>query len=354
MSKKKAEAKEELSYLDDALMKEFGNAFVTANDLISEERVIIPVSPAINMGLSQGLDLAIPEGSFVVLSGPPKYGKTLTALHIAAKAQKKEYANKKLCPHGRKVLYINAEGRLQPRDIKGIKDLNLDPEWFITMSSSEGNIIYSERFCAAIEKFAITYPGSVIIVDSFSILSTESEMTGEMGKQDRSAGNKVVSQLCRRLAQIIPVNKNIIIGITHQIANTSGYGASIVEKSANALKYAEDIKLVAKKREPITDANGKQIGQDVEWFVEFSCVGPPGSKVTSCIRYGIGIDEVQELVNMGIDYGLINQNKSWLSLDFLEQEESPKLQGAGNVRNAIADNPEWHKKLETKIREMLG
>lgn len=263
---------------------------------------------------------------------------------MAAEAQKEENGR-------RRVFYINAEGRIKPRDLAGIKGLSLEEDVFTLIGSKAGNIITCEKYCSLIEKIANECPNSVIIIDSISILSPESEWTNEIGKQDRGAGNKIFGQLCRKLAPVLPINKNIILGITHQYANTSGYGASIIEKSANAFKYAEDIKLVGKKKELLADEKtGRAYGQSIEWYVDFSALGPPGQKVNSYITYGKGLDKELELTKLATDVGIVAKKGAWYSFN----GDDFKHQGEANFAQALTETPEVYNEVKKQTYEFYG
>lgn len=286
----------------------------------------------------------VPEGTFAAFTGPPKFGKTVTILSIAAEAQKEENGR-------RRIFYINAEGRIKPRDLKGIKGLCLDDDLFTIIQSKPGNIITCEKYCYYIEKLANEYPNCLILIDSISILSPESEWSSEIGKQDRGAGNKIFGQLCRRLAPVLPINKTIILGITHQYANTSGYGAGQVEKSANAFKYAEDIKLVGKTKTLLSEKeHGRAYGQSIEWYVDFSALGPPGQRITSYIRYGMGLDKGLELTKMATDVGVIEKKGAWLNFG----GDTFKHQGEANFAEAVNENPEIYNEIRKQTYEFYG
>ena len=308
---------------------------------------------------------------------------TTLALWIAAQAQKQEYANAKLCPEGRFVFYSQIEHRLKKRDMSGIQGLNLDPSRFKLIQSSPGKILSSEDHCIRIERVVNEVPGCVVIIDSFSMLSSQAEQAADIGYQDRGKSNTIISQLMRKIAAPLAINKCIVIGITHGMANTSGWGASFIEKSANALKYAEDIKLVGKGVIPWrigTDEKTPQIGQKCDWFVQFAAINAPGGHVNTHFRYGMGIDIYSELVEIAEELGLIDKGPdktekkpkndvetdekntkkeakkggSWYRLAYLNDDSMPKLNGIEQIINYLRDNPEHYKELKKQVYEMVG
>jgi len=332
--------------LKEAVIKDFGaDILLSGNSIIDRKSIVIPVSPSIDMILNGG----IPEGSFVVLTGQPKCGKTVTSLDFAATAQRAEYQGDLKKP--REVYYLNIEGRIKKRDLEGIKGLDFDR--LNVIGSQQGKILHAEEYLQIAERIINEEPGSILIIDSYSALCTEAEITSDMDKMQRADGAKLLAKFCRKVANVIPVNKNIVIGITHLMGNPTGYGAEFKEKSGQAIAYQTDIKLKAKSFSPwVVSNDSSQIGQEVVWQVICSALGPPGGVMTSYIRYGIGIDKHTELIVLASDMGLINKGGSWYTLDFLD--DKPKFQGTEKVRNYLVENSEAYDKLFLSVKEMMG
>ena len=330
------------------VVKEFGDQIIlSANSIVDKKSIIIPISPSLDMVLNGG----IPEGSFVVLTGQPKCGKTTTSLDFAATAQKKEYQGDLKKP--RHVYYLNIEGRLKKRDLEGIPGLDLDR--FDVIGSQQGKILHAEEYLQIGERIINQDPGSVLIIDSYSALCTESEITSDMDKMQRADGAKLLAKFCRKVANVIPVNKNIVIGITHLMGNPTGYGAEFKEKSGQAIAYQTDIKLKAKTFKPwVLSADSSQIGQEVEWQVICSALGPPGGSAISYIRYGQGIDKYMEIIVLACDIGLINKSGAWYTLDFLDGDKKQKLQGTEKIRQFLLENPTAYDQLIKLIKETVG
>lgn len=331
-----------MSKLKDDVAKQFGSEIIlNGNAIVDRKSMVIPVSPSLDIVLNGG----IPEGSFVVLTGQPKCGKTTTSLDFAATAQKPEYKGELKSP--REVYYLNIEGRLKKRDLEGIPGLDLNR--FHVIGSQQGKILHAEEYLQIAERIINEIPGSVIIIDSYSALCTEAEITSDMDKMQRADGAKLLAKFCRKVANIIPVNKNIVIGITHLMGNPTGYGAEFKEKSGQAIAYQTDIKLRAKSFKPwALGADTTQIGQEIEWQVVCSALGPPGGSITSYIRYGKGIDKYTELINFAVDIGLINKGGAWYTYN------NEKFQGVEKVRQYFVDNPDKYSVLETSVKESMG
>lgn len=328
------------------VIKNFGQDIIlSGNALVDRKTVVIPISPSLDIILNGG----IPEGSFVVLTGQPKCGKTTTSLDFAATAQKKEY--KGTLKNDREVYYLNIEGRLKKRDLEGIPGLDLDK--FHIIGSQEGKILHAEEYLQIAEKIINEVPGSIVIIDSYSALCTEAEITSDMDKMQRADGAKLLAKFCRKVANVIPVNKNIVIGITHLMGNPTGYGSEFKEKSGQAIAYQTDIKLRAKTFKPWTiSSDGTQIGQEIQWQVVCSALGPPGGSITSYIRYGEGIDKYTEAINLASDMGLIQKAGSWYTLSSLS--EKPKFQGTEKVRQFLLENTEEYNNLVVSLKTTMG
>ena len=345
------------------LAKKYGDGVVlSADQVLEHNKTIIPWSPCLDIILGGG----VPEGSWVTLTGEPKCGKTTSALHFSANAQKKEYG-------GRDIYFLNIEGRLKPRDIRGIR--NLDPKKVSVIGSyfddkaNTGRILTAEEYLSIAENIIKDNPGCVIIIDSVSQLITEKEMTSEMHEQHRAPGAKLVSSFCKRISNVLPVNNNIIIAITHQIANVSGYGKSKVESGGRKIAYAVDVKLEAKKVTPWLAGGDEDspIGQIVNWQTSSTAIIAPGKKIDSFIRYGEGIDEMTELIRMGIDTGFISKAGSWLTCSFMEDhldvigakewdedaKKSCRVQGQERLRWLFLEKPEWFDLLNHEIKMMF-
>src|SRR5690606_26063896 len=130
-------------------------------------------------------------------------------------------------------------------------------------------------------------PESVLIIDSFSSLCIKDERTNDINKVIMGGAQKLIAKFLRRLNQVLQVNRNILIGITHISPNISGYGAAWVENSGMKLGYQVDYKLWAKSSKPWKlNEDGQQIGQEIEWDIVTSGISGTGNKAISFLRYG--------------------------------------------------------------------
>jgi recombination protein RecA len=326
-----------------ALKKEFGEGiFLSGDALIEKPFVTIPVSPAIDFMLGGG----IPEGTLILFAGKPKLGKTVLALDFAATAQDEKYTCD-LCDK-RKVFYFNIEGRLRKRDLEGINHLKTGPDDFTVIGSEPGNILTGEKYIKLGEKLVHENPGCIFIFDSFSQLCTSHEMNSDIGGDLRMDAPRLLARLMRRLSNVIPVNKSIVIGINHMIAN-QGQGMAVwYEASGQKVQYQRDVKLKGTHFSPWNEGD-KQIGQDVHWVCESSALGPPGIKMTSKLRYGHGIDKEAELVELAKGIGIIESGGAWNTLP-----DGTKFQGAHKTIQHFRDNPTVYDEIYSEYKRVLG
>lgn len=334
------------------IKKDFGDGLaIGGNEFVSKKFRIIPIAPALN--LTTG---GIPEGSWVTFAGKPKTGKTVTAMHFAAKCQLPKYGSKH-------VYYINVEGRLKEMNLYGI-----DKEKFTVIESTEDKILSAQDYLNIAEKILLNHKECVMIIDSYSMLCHEKEHQEGVGTFTRGGSAALLAQFCRQMASVVPVKRSIVIGITQLMANTSGYGSAIQEKGGNAVQYQVDVKGRIRATEP-WEEDGKRIGQKVTWDIECSALGlPPGQECISYIRYGHGIDEVKECIVLGCDLGLINRAGSYYYCDFMqthldrigvekwdeEVRKSFRAQGEEKLYQLLKSNPSWMECLEKDVSTMLG
>jgi len=319
------------------IIKEYGNVLHDPASITERPLEVLSVGPKLDIALGGG----VPEGSLFIMTGPEKVGKTVTALTFCANAQKH---------YERKVYYANIEGRLKKRDLEGITDLTLDSEKMQIIGSTEGNILSAEKYLSIIDNIVHTQPGSLAIVDSFSALSSESELTGNLEDVQVMSVQKVLAKFCRRISNVLPINRVTVVGITHLMANMNrfGRGKTKVEKSGSALKYQVDVKLHASHSTALMQGD-TQIGQTVHWQITTSAIGPPGQKVESHIRYGKGIWKEMEMADLMIDFGLISKAGAWLKLP-----NGDKIQGKVNLAKYLEENPEEYANFRKEVFDMVG
>lgn len=290
-------------------VKEYGNIIKTGSEVLKEKNdyKVISISPAIDVALGGG----VKEGCWLTLTGDPKSGKTTTAMQIAVNCQKE----------GRPIIYLDAEGRL--------KDMNFQVEGFdpekIQVIAPEDKPLPAEDFLDIAYKLMShpDYHGAVLIIDSISSLIPAKELDGDFSP-GRAGLPKILSIFTKKIGQLLPRQRGLVIAITHYIANTGGFGKAKLSDGGNKIQYQADTRMEIAgggEKTPAVkawdDDNGKRIGQVVNWKIICSSMGPPGGQVQSHIRYGHGIDKTQEILILALDLGLIDKSGAWFTCAFL-------------------------------------
>lgn len=349
MAKKKADEKSDdkkkksidAGNVDAYLLKEFGEVFTSGNALSARIRKLIPVSPALDYILGGGIH----EGSFCVVTGPPKVGKTTMCLDFAGTAQ--NYECDLIPGQKRHVYFFSVEGRLKPRDIAGIKSLDLNH--ITVIESKPGNILTAEQFIDICETLINTKPGAIFVIDSFSALCTSGEMTSEIGARYRADSPLLLARFCRRICNVLPINKGILLGVTHRIANQGNGHAEFTEASGQKVQYGLDVKLKALFKQPYLDGEN-QVGQIVHWQCDATTTKQsPGGKCESLLRYNHGLDKAYELLTLAKDLGIIIQAGSWFTFP-----DGSKYQGGEKASKALQDDAALYDSVNTQYRTMMG
>jgi recombination protein RecA len=316
--------------------KKYGtNIVIKAEEITEKPRKIVSVSPAIDIALSGG----IPEGSWVLLSGLPKSGKSISALQIAANAQQQ---------YSKDIFIGNVEHRINKKELVGIH--NLDVSKIEVIQSQKGKILMAQDFLQEFTNIIKTVPGCVLVIDSSSALCAEKEYSEDITSQARNEGPKLLANFCRKMASVVPIQDVILIIIQHLIANTSGYGSPYYEDGGNKIQYQADVKLRCssfQKWNSVQNDDSTRIGQVANWQVVTSALGPPGGKVQSYIRYGYGIDDIKELIGLALDMGIIMKGGAWYSITHKEQEY--KVQGEEKIRALLLENNDLFNHIKQQI-----
>lgn len=349
MAKKAVAAVESDNFTDRILgevEKEYGQGImISGDDYIAAPRVVLPFSPSLDC-ITGGIE----EGSCLTITGPPKHGKTSLAFWLAARAQQEAYGS-------RPVYYAKTEGRLAVKLIRGTSSLVTSSPQFNIIHSQEGRILSAQDFLTILEKIIKTVPGAFIIIDSISALCEEKEQAEGIGTETRGGGAKLYAQFCRIINQVVPVNRSIVVGITHRYANTSGQGAKWIEKASGMWGYQIDYHLAVKMK-TAWKVGEKPIGMELLVQCNASKTSTPGLSINTFIRYGLGVDELHESIVLGNSTGLVRQRGAWFQLEFLRkhpgllQGEPPSFQGAEKTREAFVQNPEWAAALRRELSEM--
>lgn len=284
---------------------------------------------------SLSLDLALgigglPRGRIVEIYGPESSGKTTLALHVLAEAQKM----------GGEVAFVDAEHALDPTYAKAL-GVNVEDMLISQPDTGEQALEITE---ALVRSGAI----DVVVVDSVAALVPRAEIEGEMGDSFVGLHARLMSQALRKLAGSIAKTNCVVIFI-NQIRMKIGvmYGNPETTTGGNALKFYASVRLDIRRVEAIK--NGTEvIGNRTRAKVIKNKVAPPFKEAIFDIMYGEGISKTGEILDLGVEMGLIQKSGSWFSIG-----EERIGQGRDNAKQYLKENPELADSLEEQIRAKL-
>ncbi len=284
---------------------------------------------------SIGLDYALgvgglPKGRIIEIYGPESSGKTTLALHVVAEAQKK----------GGIAAFIDAEHAF---DRFYAAKLGVDVENLLISQPD-----YGEQALEIAENLIRSGAIDVIVVDSVAALTPKSEIEGEMGDSKMGLQARLMSQAMRKLTATINKTGCVCIFI-NQLREKIGvmFGNPETTTGGNALKFYSSVRIDIRKISQIKDGENVQ-GSRVKVKVVKNKVAPPFRKAEFDILYGEGISRSGEIVDLGVEMGIIKKSGSWFSYG-----DSKLAQGRDSVKKLIEDNPELADELAAKIFEAL-
>lgn len=320
----------------DAIEKKFGKGVVVnGRTLLEQDRKVHSVCPSVDIHCGGGFL----EGSFVILSGESGCGKTTMAMQVAANFHEQ----------GLEVFYCNAENRLGKNDLTGIPGLR--PDDLHVIGSSDGCVMSAEDYLLAVETILRTERDALVVIDSLSILSTDAELESKDYQGIPPGGsNRLVGNFCRRMAPIIPLRGNVVIGIGQVYSNIGGktkWSASVPTKAI----HAASTRLHCKFFEPLK-AGEKVVGQKVHWKVQRSALGGSNTEFTSIIRYGRGYDVATELIEYGLELAVI-KGSGWYSLPHWGEDHS-KINGREKLYEFLTEHPDEAAALRAAIMERIS
>ena len=277
------------------------------------------------------LDLAlgiggIPKGRIVEIYGPESSGKTTVALHCVAEAQKM----------GGTAAFIDVEHALDPIYAA---HLGVDIDSLLVSQPDSG-----EQALEIAEALVRSGAVDIIVVDSVAALVTRAEIDGEMGDATVGALARLMSQAMRKLASVLSKTNCAAIFI-NQLREKIGvmYGNPETTPGGRALKFYSSVRIDVRKGEPIKDGS-EIIGTHTRAKIVKNKVAPPFKTAEFDIIYGSGISHTGELVDAGVELGIIKKSGAWFYYG-----ESRLGQGRDNVKKLFEDNPELAEEIENKI-----
>jgi len=309
--------------------KQFGKG--TVMRMGDHERQAIP---AISTG-SLGLDIALgigglPKGRIVEIYGPESSGKTTLTLSVIAQAQKQ----------GATCAFVDAEHALDP-DYAGKLGVNVDDLLVSQPDTGEQALEITDML---VRSNAV----DVIIVDSVAALVPKAEIEGEMGDMHVGLQARLMSQALRKITGNIK-NANCLVIFINQIRMKIGvmFGNPETTTGGNALKFYSSVRLDIRRIGAVKEGD-EVIGSETRVKVVKNKVAPPFRQAEFQILYGKGIYLNGEIIDLGVQLGLIEKSGAWYSY-----QGSKIGQGKGNAAKFLEDNAEVKGALDKAIREKL-
>ncbi len=302
--------------------------------MIMGEREVEPVD-VIPTG-SLGLDLALgvggyPRGRIVEIYGPESSGKTTLTLHAIAEAQKA----------GGIAAFIDAEHAF---DRFYSEKLGVDVDNLVISQPDNG-----EQALEIMENLIRSGAIDIVVVDSVAALTPKSEIEGDMGDSKMGLQARLMSQALRKLTGTISKTKCVAIFI-NQLREKIGmmFGNPETTTGGNALKFYASVRLDIRRGSQIKDGD-KVLGNRTKVKVVKNKMAPPFRSTEFDVLYGEGISRTGEIVDLGVEYDVIQKSGSWFSY-----AGSKLAQGRDAVKELLKDNPELAEEIEAKVREKIA
>ncbi|GAA3947167.1 recombinase RecA [Chitinophaga oryziterrae] len=330
MSTANADKLKALRLTMDKIDKDFGKGSVM---MMGEKGVV--AMEVISTG-SLGLDIALgigglPKGRIVEIYGPESSGKTTLAIHTIAEAQKK----------GGICAIIDAEHAF---DSTYAQRLGVDVDSLLISQPDHG-----EQGLEIADRLILSGAVDVVVIDSVAALVPKGELEGEMGDSKMGLQARLMSQALRKLTATISKTNCCCIFI-NQLREKIGvmFGNPETTTGGNALKFYASVRLDIRRMAQIKDGD-EAVGNRVKVKVVKNKVAPPFRQAEFDIIYGHGISKVGEIIDMGVEYGIVQKSGSWFSYD------TNKLgQGRDAVKQLLIDNPEVANEIEGKIKAKIA
>ncbi|MHA6494350.1 recombinase RecA [Pseudomonas borbori] len=290
--------------------------------------------PAISTG-SLGLDIALgigglPKGRIVEIYGPESSGKTTLTLSVIAEAQKL----------GATCAFVDAEHALDP-EYAGKLGVNVDDLLVSQPDTGEQALEITDML---VRSNAI----DVIVIDSVAALVPKAEIEGEMGDMHVGLQARLMSQALRKITGNIK-NANCLVIFINQIRMKIGvmFGSPETTTGGNALKFYASVRLDIRRTGAVKEGD-EVVGSETRVKVVKNKVAPPFRQAEFQILYGKGIYRNGEIIDLGVQLGLLEKSGAWYSY------QGNKIgQGKANSAKYLEDNPEVARTVEGLIREKL-
>ena len=305
--------------------KDFGKGAIMklGDDKIED----IPVIPSGSVGLNLALGVGgYPRGRVIEIYGPESSGKTTLAIHAIAEAQKQ----------GGIAAIIDAEHAF---DRFYAEKLGVDVDNLLISQPDSG-----EQALEIADELLRSSAIDIIVIDSVAALTPKAELDGEMGDNKVGLQARLMSQALRKLTATINKTNTTCIFI-NQLREKIGvmFGNPETTTGGNALKFYASVRMDIRRVGQLKDGD-EVIGNQTRVKIVKNKVAPPFKKAEFDIMFGEGISRVGEIVDLGVEYGIIKKSGSWFSYG-----DTKLAQGRDAVKQLLKDNPELADELEQKI-----
>ncbi|MEA4937082.1 MAG: recombinase RecA [Paludibacter sp.] len=313
----------------DKIEKDHGKGTIMKmGDSKVEEVAVIPTG-------SLGLDIALgvggyPRGRVIEIFGPESSGKTTLAIHAIAEAQKA----------GGIAAFIDAEHAF---DRFYAEKLGVNTDELLISQPDNG-----EQALEIADQLIRSSAVDIVVIDSVAALTPKAELEGDMGDSKMGLQARLMSQALRKLTANINKTNTTCIFI-NQLRDKIGvmFGNPETTTGGNALKFYASVRLDIRRVSQLKDGD-EAIGNQTRVKVVKNKVAPPFRKAEFDIMFGEGISKTGEIIDLGVEYGIIKKSGSWFSYG-----ETKLAQGRDASKNVIKDNPELAAELEAKITEAI-
>lgn len=329
---KKMPSAEKLKALQNAMAKidkDFGKGAIMrlGDEKIDDIPVISTGSVGLNLALGVG---GYPRGRVIEIYGPESSGKTTLAIHAMAEVQKQ----------GGIAAIIDAEHAF---DRFYAEKLGVDVENLLIAQPDSG-----EQALEIADELIRSSAVDLVVIDSVAALTPKAEIEGEMGDNKVGLQARLMSQALRKLTATINKTQTTCIFI-NQLREKIGvmFGNPETTTGGNALKFYASVRLDIRKIGQIKDGD-EVIGNQVRVKIVKNKVAPPFKKAEFDLMFNEGISKVGELVDLGVDTGVLTKSGSFYSYN-----GSKLAQGRDAVKNVLRENPDLADELEAKIMELI-
>ena len=315
----------------DKLDKTYGKGSVMKLGDQTIEKVDAIPSGSIGLNLALGVG-GYPKGRVVEIYGPESSGKTTLSLHAIAECQKK----------GGIVAFIDAEHAF---DRFYAEKLGVDLAELVISQPDNG-----EQALEIVDNLIRSGAVDALVIDSVAALTPRSEIEGEMGDSKMGLHARLMSQAMRKLTASISKTKCTVFFL-NPLREKIGvmFGNPETTTGGNALKFYASVRLDIRRSTQIKDSEGAVLGNKTRVKVVKNKVAPPFKTAEFDIMYGEGISKTGEIIDLGVEYEIIEKSGSWFSYG------GTKLgQGRDSVKVILKDNPELMEELEGKIFQIIS